>query len=107
MPKLVQILDPILVVNLMFGWKKYRMVLQNRLLIVTIPTQKQVIWVRIASEITLRRVRLESDNMFVNHYKSIGYKNKKCHGVKQGSKPIKANEPCSVPMERVELLCNV
>ena len=34
-------------------------------------------YVRIASEITLRRVRLESDNMFVNHYKSIGYKNRK------------------------------
>ena len=40
-------------------------------------TENQVIWVRIASEITLRHVRLESDNMFVNHYKSIGYKNRK------------------------------
>ena len=40
-------------------------------------TGNQVIWVRIASEITLRHVRLESDNMFVNHYKSIGYKNRK------------------------------
>ena len=36
-------------------------------------TQKQVIWVRIASEITLRRVHLESDNMFVNHWKSNDY----------------------------------
>ena len=27
--------------------------------------------------------------------------------VKQGIKPIKANEPCIVPTERLELLCNV
>jgi len=32
--------------------------------------------------------------MFVNHSKSIGYKSrKKCHGVKQGGKRTKANEP--------------
>ena len=33
-------------------------------------------YVRIASEITLRRVSHESDNMFLNHYKSIGYKSR-------------------------------
>ena len=43
----------------------------------TNPTGNQMIWVRIASEITLRHVRLESDNMFVSHYKSIGYKSRK------------------------------
>ena len=32
--------------------------------------------------------------MFVNHYKSIGYKSrKKCNGVKQGGKRTKANGP--------------
>ena len=34
-------------------------------------------------------------------------KTEKCHGVKQGSKPIKANEPCIVPAEGLKLLCNV
>ena len=34
-------------------------------------------------------------------------KTEKCHGVKQGSKSIRANEPCIVPTERLELLCNV
>ena len=42
--------------------------------------------------------------MFLNHYKSIGYKSrKKCNGVKQGGKCTKANEPCIVPMEQLEL----